>query len=140
MSDNKTRPTGQSVDAFLEGIADEAKRADSLRLRELMELTSGESATMWGASIVGFGNLHYRYQTGREGDTPAVGFSPRAASITLYLSGGFDGFGQILERLGKYKIGKGCLYLKRLSDVDEAALTDLIEASLDKAAELNISL
>jgi len=139
MSQNKTQPTSESVDAFLDAIVGDTKRVDSVRLRELMESASGESATMWGPSIFGFGNLHYRYPSGREGDTPAIGFSPRASSITLYIVGGFDGLGPILERLGKYKLGKGCLYLKRLGDVDEAALVDLLGVSLDKAAELNVS-
>jgi hypothetical protein len=139
MSENKTQPTEGSVDDFLGRIADDTKRADSGRLRELMEAASGEPAVMWGSSIIGFGNLHYRYESGREGDTPAIGFSPRASSITLYIAGGFDGLGPILERLGNYKTGKGCLYIKRLGDVDEGALIDLIDTSLDKAAELNVA-
>ncbi len=139
MSENKTSATGESVDDFLNGVADDIRREDSQRLRHLMEEASGEPAVLWGTSIVGFGNLHYRYATGREGDTPAVGFSPRSSSITLYISGGFEPLGPILERLGAYKLGKGCLYLKRLADVDEAALVDLIEASLDRAAELGVS-
>lgn len=139
MSEDKHQPTGESVDSVLDAIADETKRVDSKCLRELMESISGEPATMWYPGIVGFGNLHYRYPTGREGDTPAVGFSPRASTITLYIAGEFDDIGPILERLGKHKLGKGCLYLKRLSDIDEAALTDLIQASLVRAAELNLS-
>ncbi len=139
MSDNKTRPTGQSVDAFLHAITDDTRREGCQRLRELMEAASGEPAVLWGPSIVGFGNLHYRYGSGWEGNTPAVGFSPRASSITLYISGGFEPLGSILERLGSYKLGKGCLYIKRLADVDEAALVDLIDASLDRAAELNVA-
>jgi len=139
MSENKTRATGESVDDFLDGIADDARRADCQRLRHLMEEASGEPAVLWGTSIVGFGNLHYRYATGREGDTPAVGFSPRSSSITLYITGGFETLGPILERLGSCKLGKGCLYLRRLADVDETALVDLIEASLDRAVELGVS-
>jgi len=139
MSENKHQPTDENVDAFLNEIVDDTKRADSKRIRALMESASGEQAMMWYPGIIGFGNLHYRYATGREGETPAVAFSPRKTDITLYVSGGFDGIGPILVRLGKYKLGKGCLYLKRLSDVDEAALTDLIEASLNMAAELNVA-
>lgn len=137
MSENKTRPTGQPVDDFLDGIADPQRRADCQRLRQLMEIASGQPAVLWGTSIVGFGNLHYRYATGREGDTAAVGFAPRASSITLYVSGGFDEIGPILGRLGPHKLGKGCLYLKRLADVDEAALVEVIETSLARAAELD---
>lgn len=139
MSENKHQPTGENVDVFLNEIVDDTKRADSKRIRALMESASGEQAMMWYPGIIGFGNLHYRYATGREGETPAVAFAPRKTDITLYVSGGFEGIGPILVRLGKYKLGKGCLYLKRLSDVDEAALTDLIEASLNMAAELNVA-
>jgi hypothetical protein len=138
MTQNKTMPTEQPVDGFLQAIADTQRRLDCLRLRQLMESASGQPAVLWGSSIVGFGNLHYRYASGREGDTPAVAFSPRASSITLYISGGFDTLGPILERLGKYRLGKGCLYIRHLDDIDEAALIDLIDASLDRAAELNV--
>ncbi len=139
MTENRTRATDHNVDDFLNGIADDARRDDCQRLRQLMEDASGEPAVLWGTSIVGFGNLHYRYASGREGDTPAVGFSPRSTSITLYVAGGFEPLGPILERLGSYKLGKGCLYIKRLADVDEVALIDLIDASLDRAAELNVA-
>ena len=139
MSENITKATDRSVDAFLDGIVDVTKRADCLRLRELMETASGMPATMWGTSIVGCGQLHYRYASGREGDTAAVGFSPRASAITVYITGGFDENGHILERLGKYKTGKGCLYVKRLTDVNESALIDLIHASLNRASELNVT-
>ncbi len=100
-----------------------------------MEAAAGEPAVLWGTSIVGCGSLRYRYATGREGDTAAVGFAPRASSITLYVTGGFDAIGPILERLGPHKLGKGCLYLKRLADVDEAALVEVIRVSLERAAE-----
>ena len=139
MSDNQTRPTTNSVDAFIAAIADPEKRADAQHLLELIEGVSGEPPVMWGPSIVGFGNVHYRYESGREGDTMAVGFSPRTQNITLYIAGGFEGIGPILARLGKYKTGKGCLYVKRLSDIDEDALVDLIQASLDRAAEINVA-
>lgn len=137
MSENKTRPTVQSVDDFLDGIANEQRRLDCRRLRRLMEAASGEPAVLWGSSIVGFGALHYRYASGREGDTAAVGFAPRASSITLYLSGGFDDIAPILDRLGPHRLGKGCLYLKRLADVDAAVLVEVITASLERAAELD---
>lgn len=139
MSDNKTQPTEVSVDEFLDGIPNEEKRRNCQHLRTLMESATGHQARMWGPSIVGFGQVHYRYESGREGDMPAVGFAPRSAAITLYITGGFDSVGQILDRLGTFKTGKGCLYLKRLSDVDESALIDLIQASVIRASEIHVA-
>jgi hypothetical protein len=136
----KTKPTSASVDEFLEHIPDDTKRADCWRLRELMESATGEQGVLWGPSIVGFGAYHYRYASGHAGDTMAVGFAPRAANITLYITGGFEDLEPVLQRLGKYKTGKGCLYVKRLADVDEGALADLIKASAAKAAALNVDL
>ena len=139
MSDNKTRPTTDDVSAFLDSVEDDAKRADAHRVSELMGSISGEPPVMWGSSIVGFGTYHYRYDSGREGDAPAVGFSPRKANLTLYITGGFEEHADVLERLGKHKLGKGCLYIKRLSDVDESALSDLIRVSLENAARFNVA-
>lgn len=139
MSDNKTRPTTDDVSAFLDAVEDDAKRADAHRVSELMGSISGEPPVMWGSSIIGFGTYHYRYDSGREGDAPAVGFSPRKANLTLYITGGFEEHADVLERLGKHKLGKGCLYIKRLSDVDESALSDLIRASMENAARFNVA-
>lgn len=139
MSDNKTRPTTDDVSAFLDAVEDDGKRADAHRVSELMGSISGEPPVMWGSSIVGFGTYHYRYDSGREGDAPAVGFSPRKANLTLYITGGFEEHADVLERLGKHKLGKGCLYIKRLSDVDESALSDLIRVSLENAARFNVA-
>lgn len=136
--DAKTRPTDTSVDAFLAAIPDEAKRDDAMRLRELMEDVSGEPATMWGPTIVGFGRYHYRYATGHEGEAAAVGFSPRAANLTVYVVGGFDGHGDTLARLGKHKLGKGCLYITRLANVEESALRELVQISIDNAARFHV--
>jgi hypothetical protein len=133
---NKTQPTQVEVETFLSNVKDEKKRADSLRLRDLMETVTGEQAVLWGPSIVGFGTYHYRYETGREGDSPAVGFAPRSANITLYIVGDLDHHAAILDRLGKHTTGKSCVYIKRLSDVNENALTDLIRASVEKAEEI----
>jgi len=124
MAENKTKPTGVSVDAFLDGVADPERRADAHKVRALMERLSGEPAAMWGPSIVGFGSYHYKYESGREGDACRIGFSPRAKELVLY------GLGvarqpALMERLGKHKAGKGCLYIKRLSDVDEGVLEEL---------------
>ena len=130
MSAPKTVPTGSSVDAFLAGNADPAKRVDAARLRDLMAEATGAEPAMWGSSIVGFGTHRYRYASGREGDTMVVGFAPRAQALTLYLTGGLDPHAAILSRLGKHTLGKGCLHLKRLADVDQDALADLVRAAV----------
>lgn len=133
MSTQKTLPTGAPVDAFLVGIADERKRADSFRLVELMRAATGEPPVLWGGSIVGFGSYHYRYASGHEGDAPLVGFSPRARAFSLYLSCDIEQHQGQLDRLGKHRHGKGCLYVTRLSDVDEVVLRELIDASVAEA-------
>jgi Domain of unknown function (DU1801) len=127
---NKTQPTDASVAAFVAGLADERQRADSERLIALMSKVTGEPATMWGPSIIGFGSYHYRYASGREGDAPLVGFSPRKTALTLYASAGEDGRAELLARLGPHKVGKSCVYVKRLSDVDEQVLADLVRAGV----------
>jgi len=124
---NKTQPTDASVAAFVAGIPDPRQRADSERLIALMSEVTGEPATMWGPSIIGFGSYHYRYASGREGDAPLVGFSPRKTALTLYASADEEVRADLLARLGPHKVGKGCVYVKRLSDVDEQALADLIQ-------------
>jgi hypothetical protein len=124
---NKTQPTDASVAAFVAGIPDPRRRADSERLITLMSELTGEPATMWGPSIIGFGSYHYRYASGREGDAPLVGFSPRKTALTLYASADEEVRADLLARLGPHKVGKGCVYVKRLSDVDEQALADLIQ-------------
>lgn len=134
----KTKPTEVSVDGFLAAISDDAKRADAMRLREMMEKISGEPAAMWGPTIIGFGRYHYRYATGHEGDAAAVGFSPRATSLVTYVVGGYDGHEGVLARLGKHRSGTSCLYIKRLSDVDKSALSELIQVSLDSAARFHV--
>ncbi|MGC0364284.1 hypothetical protein ABH922_002268 [Rhodococcus sp. 27YEA15] len=133
---NKTRPTSALVADFFATVADPVKRADSEALTAMLSAVTGEPAVMWGTSIVGFGSRHYRYASGHEGDTALIGFSPRAAALTLYLSLDFADHAETLERLGKHKVGKGCLYVKRLSDVDVEVLGELIEASVEAAREL----
>ena len=135
--ETKTKPTPESVDAFLENLRDDAQRADCRRLRELMASAAGGDGALWGPSMVGFGAYHYRYASGHEGDAMAVGFAPRSANIALYITGGFEDHGPVLRRLGRHKTGKGCLYIKRLADLDEGALTELIKASVAKAAEFD---
>ena len=127
MAQLKTTKNQASVAEFLAGIADPQRRADAQAVCALMADVTGEQPAMWGASIVGFGSYHYRYATGREGDWPAVGFSPRKQSLTIYLSTGFTDYDDLLGRLGPHSLGKSCLYLKRLAEVDEGALRGLVE-------------
>lgn len=128
MAENKTRATGASVEEFLAGVQLPVRREDGLRLLALMSAITGQEAEMWGPTIVGFGRYHYKYESGREGDAPAVGFSPRKASLSLYgLTYGPESAG-LLGRLGKHKTGAGCLYVNKLDDVDEAVLAELIRA------------
>ena len=133
---NKTAQTPAGVDEFLATIADPVKRADSVRLVELLTAASGEPAAMWGTSIVGFGSRHYRYASGHEGDTALIGFSPRAAALTLYLSLDLTEHEAELAALGKHTLGKGCLYVKRLADVDESVLVSLLNRSVAAARAL----
>jgi hypothetical protein len=137
MSDPKTRPTDQDVEHFLESIADVRQRQDSRTIVEIMSEVTGAAPRMWGDNIVGFGSYHYRYASGREGDWLITGFSPRKQNLTLYLCYGFEQHGELLQRLGKYKVGKACLYLKRLDDVDRTALRELIERSVEQVTRAN---
>lgn len=128
MAENKTQATGASVDGFLASVEHPVRHRDGLRLLDLMSSITGEEPVMWGHSIVGFGQYHYKYETGREGDSAAVGFSPRKASLSLYgLTQGPEA-ATLLARLGKHKTGAGCLYVNKLDDVDEAVLAELIRA------------
>ncbi|WP_144672367.1 DUF1801 domain-containing protein [Arthrobacter sp. U41] len=125
-TENKTVATGASVDEFLAAVEHPVRREDGLRLLDLMSGITGQPAQMWGPTIVGFGEYHYKYETGREGDAPAVGFSPRKASLSLYgLIYGPEA-AELLGRLGKHKTGAGCLYITKLDDVDEAVLAELV--------------
>jgi len=126
MAENKTKPTGATVSAFLDAIPEAARRADARTLAKLMQAASGEKPAMWGPSIVGFGSVHYKYESGREGDTPLIAFSPRKTAHVLYGVTGFDGAEKLLAKLGKHTTGKGCLYIKKLADVDETVLATLI--------------
>jgi hypothetical protein len=130
MAENKTKPTEVSVAAFIEAIADEAKRADAEELVKLMREVTGEEAKMWGPSIVGFGSCHYTYESGREGDMPLVGFSPRKAAFVLYGPTRAGDAPALLAALGKHTMGKGCLYIKKLADVDSKVLKSLVAQSV----------
>jgi hypothetical protein len=125
-SENKTQPTNKSVTDFIDAIPEEGRKQDCRVLREMMESITGEKGVMWGDAIVGFGLYHYVYATGREGDMPKVGFSPRKQALTLYLSYGFENQVDLMKKLGKYKTGKICLYVNRLSDLDSDVLRELI--------------
>ena len=125
------RRTGAPVAAFLAQVPDERRRTDARRLCALMQEITGEPPVMWGTSIVGFGSYHYRYASGREGDSALASFSPRSQYLAIYLVGEFEErHGPALARLGPHKTGKGCLYIKRLDDVDTGALRELIDRSV----------
>ena len=130
MADTKTKPTKLSAAAFIDALTDGTRRADAKALVKLMRSATGEKATMWGPSIVGFGSYHYTYESGREGDMPIVGFSPRKAANVLYGAIGFGGAEALLAKLGKYTTGKGCLYIKKLADVDVKVLETLVEKAV----------
>lgn len=130
MAENKTKPTKVRVAAFLKALDDEAKRKDAAALVKLMGRITGEKGVMWGPSIVGFGKIRYKYASGREGDMCLTGFSPRKTALTIYIIPGFAAYKGILARLGKFKTGKSCLYVKRLADIDMGALEELIAASV----------
>ena len=131
----KTKETEVGVDDFLDAVPDETRRQDGRKLRAMMERISGYPARMWGPTIVGFGRYKYRYDSGHEGEMARVGFSPRARELVLYLLDGSPRQQALLDRLGKHKAGKCCLYVKRLSDVDEAVLEELIGEGLDYTRE-----
>ena len=134
MAELKTKKTQASVDQFIDQLADEKRRKDCHTLVQLMQRASKQPARMWGPSIVGFGSYHYQYDSGREGEMCLIGFSPRKAALTLYLRGGLDQQAPLLEKLGKYKTGKGCLYIKTLDDVDVKVLEEMIRKSVSTKA------
>ena len=130
MADNKLQPTDQPVEEFLAGVPDETRRADARRLTEIMERLSGHKARVWGYGIVGFGEYHYKYESGREGRAGRVGFSPRAKELVVYLVDGYANRAVQLARLGRHRTGKSCLYIRKLADVDQAVLEEMIADSL----------
>lgn len=137
MAELKTKPTAQSVESFLSRISDDQKREDCFTLLELMKQVTKTEPQMWGSSIVGFGSYHYTYASGREGDWPLTGFSPRKQNLTLYIMAGFDQYDELLKNLGKHTVGKSCLYIKRLADVDLPTLTELIRQSVTHMRQTN---
>lgn len=135
MAELKTKPTAVSVDTFLSAIDDDTRRADALALVAMMKKITGEKPKMWGPSIVGFGQYHYVYESGHEGDMCRAGFSPRKPALVIYFNAGLEQtFAAELAKLGKYKASKACLYIKRLSDVDLDVLRDMIQKSFNQVA------
>ena len=130
MAVNKTLPTPADAQAYLYVIEDPVRRADCQALAGLMEQVTGEAPVMWGAAIVGFGSYHYRYASGREGDAPLAGFASRKGDISIYLSCDTEARAALLAKLGRHKMGKGCLYVRRLADVDLAVLEELLRDSI----------
>ena len=130
MAELKTQRTRASVAQFLNAIEDEGRRKDAKAVDRLMRELTGEKPAMWGTSIVGYGSYHDRYASGQEGDWPLTGFSPRKQALTLYIMDGFRERESLMKRLGKFKTGKSCLYLKRLEDVDRSVLAELVSKSV----------
>ncbi len=131
MAKNKTTSTDNNVIEFIQLFADtEQKRADSMALLALMQRVSGYEPKMWGPSIIGFGNYHYKYESGHEGDAPLIGFSPRKAAISLYVYTGLPEHEPLLKNLGKFKMGKACIYAKKLTDINQEELKRIIEATI----------
>jgi hypothetical protein len=130
VAENKTRPTRASVTDFLKSVDDPRRRVDARKVAAMMRKATGKRAKMWGSSIVGFGTYHYKYDSGREGDFMVTGFSPRKQALTVYIMPGFERFDALMKKLGKYQTGKSCLYIKRLSDVEEDVLEELINESV----------
>ena len=138
MADPKTKATKASVDSFLSGVANTQEREDAYTILEIMKQITGEPPKMWGPSIVGFGQYHYVYASGHEGDSCLTGFSPRNGALTLYFMGGLEErFADQLKKLGKVKASKGCLYIKKLADVDLTVLREMIQANVAYLASMS---
>jgi hypothetical protein len=135
MNENKTQPTQVSPADFIASVEHPGRRADAQVLLEMMTRITGEAPRMWGPSIIGFGQYHYRYDSGREGDFMRTGFSPRKANMVVYILPGYTDFSAILDRLGKHKLGKSCLYINKLDDIDLDVLEELIRAGLADMAK-----
>lgn len=134
-SQNKTQPTNSSVTQYLSAIEDPQIRQDSQQIVKIMRRISGKKAVLWSAGILGYGTFHYQYASGREGDWMRIGLAPRKREMSLYLTMDITQFAEILQRLGKHKTGKGCLYIRKLADVDLEVLEELIQAAWNKSLE-----
>jgi hypothetical protein len=135
MAELKTKLNNASVDKFIKNIKDEQTRADCQKILGMMQNATKAEPKMWGTSIVGFGSYHYKYASGHEGDWFLTGFSPRKQSLTLYIMGGFEGHEELLSQLGKHSLGKGCLYIKKLDDVNEKTLKRLITNAVKRMSK-----
>jgi hypothetical protein len=131
MVEIKTKPTDEDVISFLNTVENPKRKSDGLELLEIMKELTDEKPTMWGTSIIGFGTIHYKYKTGREIDWFKTGFSPRKRNLTVYLGVSLDEYSDLLERLGKHKTGKGCVYINKLSDVNIDVLKEILRKSMD---------
>ncbi len=138
MTELKTKKTEASVEGFLNSIADEQRRADCFTVLEMMKKATKTEPKMWGSSIVGFGSYHYKYATGHEGDCCLIGFSPRKQNLTLYLTDGLEQHQELLNQLGKHKIGKSCLYINKLVDIDLKVLKQMFQHSIAKVKKMGI--
>ena len=130
MAELKTKLNDASVEDFLNGVADENRRRDCFAVLEIMREVTGEEPQMWGASIIGFGSYRYKYASGREGDWPLTAFSPRKQNLTLYIMPGFARYTGLMQKLGKHKTGKGCLYINKLKEIDQPTLRELVAQSV----------
>ncbi len=130
MAELKTRANDADVSGFLNSVEEEQQRGDCIRLLEMMSEVTGRAPKMWGTSIVGFGTYHYIYASGREGDWPIIGFSPRKQNISIYIMSGFGSYDSLLKKLGPHKIGKSCLYVKKLADIETDVLRELAGSSV----------
>jgi hypothetical protein len=135
MAENKTKQTEASVKKFIDSVPDEQKRADAFAILDMMQHAAKLQPKMWGTAIIGFGSVHYKYDSGREGDICMMGFSPRKQSISVYLPGGHTAYASELKKLGKHETGKGCLYINKLAEVDTAVLQKIFEKGMKVAAK-----
>lgn len=135
MAELKTQKTEQDVEAYLSTVENEKRRQDSFTVMELMKEVTGEEPKLWGSGIIGFGDHHYKYESGREGDWFQVGFSPRKNALTLYITAGFDNYDNLLNNLGKFKTGKACLYVNKIEDINLDTLRQLVAQSVEHAAQ-----
>lgn len=136
MAENKTKPTSESANTFLNKVQDTQKRKDCFEIMKLMQAVTKEKPVMWGSAIIGFGSYHYVYESGREGDFLLIGFAPRKQNISIYLMGGLKAVQPELSKLGKYKIGGGCLYIKSLSDVNTTVLKKIFAKAFKEAQHI----
>ncbi len=132
MTQRKTSQNEGDVNAFLDAVENPRRRADARQLLDLMQTVTGEPPKMWGPSIVGFGKYHYRYASGRDGDSLVVGFSPRKQNLVIYIMPGFSDYGELLGKLGKFRTGRSCLYVNKLDDVDLQLLEQLVRESVEE--------